>query len=239
MDEQSVLDRLGSRSVLSHQSAARVLGIELLHPDGNHVTVPRARGRADATGWDVHRADLGPDDHFESNGLRLTAPLRTIIDLARILPRVESVVAADSALRQAMFTLSALVAATATVLGRGASRVRGLAEHVDPLSGSVLESLLRVLLTSHGLKPSFTQFQVMDGLRMIGRVDFAWPEARLIVEADGFAYHADRESYRRDRERDNELERLGWRVLRFTREDVVSRPDYVVTLVREVLTRAA
>jgi very-short-patch-repair endonuclease len=73
----------------------------------------------------------------------------------------------------------------------------------------------------------------------VARVDFAWPAARLIVEADGFAYHSDRESYRRDRERLNHLERLGWRVLRFTWEDVVSRPEYVTNLVGAVLRQVA
>lgn len=69
----------------------------------------------------------------------------------------------------------------------------------------------------------------------LARVDFCWPALGLIVEADGFAFHADRAAYRKDRERLNGLERLGWRVLRFTWEDVVSRPDYVLELVAECL----
>lgn len=59
------------------------------------------------------------------------------------------------------------------------------------------------------------------------------------MEADGYAYHSDRAAYRRDRERLNQLERLGWRVLRFTWEDVRGRPDHVVALVRECLAAAA
>jgi very-short-patch-repair endonuclease len=59
------------------------------------------------------------------------------------------------------------------------------------------------------------------------------------VEADGFAFHADRLAYRRDRERQNQLERLGWRVLRFTWEDVRGRPEHVVALIRDCLRIAA
>ena len=99
--------------------------------------------------------------------------------------------------------------------------------------------MLRVLVTAHGLRPPCSQFEVWNHAFLVGRVDFAWPEARLIVEVDGFAFHADRASYRRDRERDNELERLGWRVLRFTWEDVNGRPEYVVALVDAMLSRAA
>jgi very-short-patch-repair endonuclease len=59
------------------------------------------------------------------------------------------------------------------------------------------------------------------------------------VEADGFAFHSDRVAYRRDRERLNELEQLGGRVLRFTWEDVVARPEHVLALVQECLDQAA
>jgi very-short-patch-repair endonuclease len=234
-----VLQRLGPRAWLSHQTAARHLGIELLHPDGNHVTVPRHRGRAQVPGWQIHRANVEAEEAVVGDMHRLIAPLRTVTDLARRLPHSEAVVAADSALRQGMFTVTALVAVTAVAIGRGAQRLRRLASAVDPLSGSVLESLLRVLLVAHGLTPPRSQYEIWDNLRFIARVDFCWPDARLVVEVDGFAYHSNRDSYRRDRERDNELERLGWHVLRFTWEDVTLRPDYVVALVREVLARAA
>ncbi len=107
---------------------------------------------------------------------------------------------------------------------------------MDPASGSVLETLCRVLLQQAGLAPTSTQFVVRDARgRWIGRVDFAWPHQRLVVEADGFAFHADRASYRDDRRRGNALLLAGWRVLRFSWEDVVDRPDEVVTAVRAAL----
>jgi very-short-patch-repair endonuclease len=59
------------------------------------------------------------------------------------------------------------------------------------------------------------------------------------VEADGFAFHSERDAYRHDRARGNELVRLRWRVLRFTYEDVIGRPGHVVDLVRECLGSAA
>ncbi len=107
----------------------------------------------------------------------------------------------------------------------------------DPRCGSVLESLCRLLLIQAGLAPEVTQLLVRsrDGGR-IGRVDFAWPSARLVVEVDGFAFHADRESYREDRRRSNALQRAGWVVLRFSWEDVVHTPQLVVAAVREVLS---
>ena len=100
----------------------------------------------------------------------------------------------------------------------------------------MLESLCRLLLSQAGLAPQVTQLVIRTrtGAR-IGRVDFAWPAARLVVEVDGFAFHADREAYRKDRRRGNALQRAGWRVLRFSWEDVVGAPDSVVADVRDVL----
>ena len=111
-----------------------------------------------------------------------------------------------------------------------------MAELVDPLSGSVLETLLRVLLHLAGLPAPETQHEVheADG-SFVARVDFAWPGARLVVEADGFAFHSDRAAYRSDRRRVNALERLGWRVLRPSWEDVRHHPEEVVRTVRACL----
>lgn len=72
-----------------------------------------------------------------------------------------------------------------------------------------------------------------------GRVDFALPAERLIVEADGRRWHTRVEDFDRDRWRDNEATAAGWRVLRFTWVHLTVTPDAVVDLVRRTLARAA
>lgn len=72
-----------------------------------------------------------------------------------------------------------------------------------------------------------------------GRVDFALPSGRLIVEADGRRWHARVADFDRDRWRDNEATAAGWRVLRFTWVHLTTTPDAVVELVRRTLARAA
>jgi very-short-patch-repair endonuclease len=99
----------------------------------------------------------------------------------------------------------------------------------------VLESLLRVLLVEAGCAPDDSQVVVRDRQgHFIGRVDL-WYAVGLVVEADGFAFHSERSDYRRDRRLGNALEMLRVRMLRFTWEDVVGDPGYVVATVREVL----
>jgi very-short-patch-repair endonuclease len=184
----------------------------------------------------VHRSALPPGDVQLVRGVVATSPVRTVLDLARVLPTAEAVAAADSALRLRLCTYAELVAAVAALApARGRPACRAVLERVDLASGSVLESLCRVVLEDGGLRPFETQHVVRSGRGTVGRVDFAWPEQRLLVEVDGFAFHADRSRYRSDRRRTNALVLAGWRVLRFSWEDVVHRPGVVVAQVRAAL----
>ena len=159
------------------------------------------------------------------------------MDLCRILPLPEAVVVADSALRRGLLTVADLRGVLCGLPpGRGPGTVARAVALVDPCCGSVLESLLRVLLHVHGIRSPQAQLLVRARSGgVIGRVDFAWPDVGVVVEADGFAFHADRRRYRDDRRRGNALVLAGWRVLRFSWEDVVQHPDHVVACVRAAL----
>jgi very-short-patch-repair endonuclease len=225
-------------AVVSHTSAALLWGLELAStPERPTVTVGRDRSRAAMGGVVVRRTDLADGDWLRRDGVRLTTVLRTVLDLCRTLPLAEAVACADSAVRQGLLRLSDLRRALCALpAGRGRSMVARVLALVDPRCGSVLESLLRVLLHVHGVRPPRTQVTIRarDG-RLVGRVDFAWSDVGLVVEADGFAFHADRRAYRDDRRRSNVLVLDGWRVLRFSWEDVVQHPEDVVAAVRAAL----
>jgi hypothetical protein len=106
---------------------------------------------------------------------------------------------------------------------------------VDPLSGSVPESVARCLFVTAGLPAPICQLTITSDGRQIARVDFAWPHVRLVVEIDGFEWHFSREAFQRDRTRQNDLVLLGWTVLRFTADDVRLRPAMVVEKVAAAL----
>jgi len=225
--------------VVSHHDAAAIWGIELVHPaEQAHVTVARRRSRAALPGVRVHRRDLAPEEVLERDGVLVTTPLQTLMDLSRCQPHPEAVAALDSALRADLVTETQLLDAAAGLpAGRGRPACRAAVVRVDPRSGSVLESLARLLFEDAGLRPFETQHLVRAGRSVVARVDFAWPEVRLIVEVDGFAFHADRVRYRSDRRRGNSLVLAGWQVLRFSWEDVTTRPAVVVGQVRRALAR--
>ena len=74
----------------------------------------------------------------------------------------------------------------------------------------------------------------------VGRyeVDMLWPEQRLVVEIDGFAFHSSRAAFERDRRRDAALQALGYRVIRLTWSRLVDEPHAVVALIAAALSAA-
>lgn len=215
--------RLGG--VLSCTSAARLLGLPVLFDTGLHVTVPRSWGHATASGVRVHRRDLRSDEH---DGV-CTSLLRTVLDCARELPLREALVVCDAALRAGLSPEGLRCAADAA-RGRGSTALRRVASLADGRAESPIESCLRLLAGELGrVRPQVW----IDG---VGRVDLLL-DGWLVLEADGFEFHATRAHYREDRRRANALAERGYVLLRFTYEDVVHRPGAVVETLVAVLAR--
>jgi len=68
-------------------------------------------------------------------------------------------------------------------------------------------------------------------------VDFVWRQERLVVEVDGYAFHADRRAFERDRVRDGELQARGIRVIRVTWRQLTDRPETVLARIARALAR--
>lgn len=92
---------------------------------------------------------------------------------------------------------------------------------------TILETKLVRLLRKARLPIGRTQHAFKENGRFVARVDFVYPELRVVVEVDGSRWHTGRRARIRDAERDNYLNIRGWIVLRFW-FDLVERPDYVV-----------
>lgn len=218
--DRAHLAAVGVNGALTCGSAAGVLGLDLLQPSS---TVHVRTGRGTELDWPrtlVHRRGV-------DRGERVVDALTAILDSASCLSLPDAVAMADSALRRRHLTQEDLDAAVAGMPAHD-PRVR-LVRATDDRSDSLLESVVRVELRQRGLSVGV---QVLhDG---VGRVDLL-VDGWLVVELDGFAFHAGRGSYREDRRRDVELARQGRVVLRFTYEDVVRRRAWLVDAVVEVL----
>ncbi len=69
----------------------------------------------------------------------------------------------------------------------------------------------------------------------MGRVHCGYPPLKLLIELDSRRHHSAKLDLDADRERDNRLLVLGWRVLRFTWDDITNRPDWVTGLLLRAL----
>lgn len=222
----------GLTAVVCLRSAAAHHGWELkTQPPKPEVMVRRGRKLAVETraGLAVHWANLA-DDQVEHG---VTTPLRTIIDCARILPFDEALAIADSALRSGAVTRADLDAID--VRGAGADAVRRVLAHADQRAANPFESVLRALCIEAGLAVE-PQATVDLGTGEV-RPDLVCHVLRLVLEADSWTFHATRKAHRRDCARYNLLVLRGWRVLRFTWEQVMHDQAYVRWVLAE-LTRS-
>jgi predicted transcriptional regulator of viral defense system len=227
------------RVALSGPSAVAWWGVDLpVAPGLLHVTAPRSRGRwrDAAPGVRLSRANLANSEIAILRGVRVTTPLRTALDYARKAPFNHAVAVVDAFLRAKLITAAEFDAAATAARGPGGRQLRLVAALADPASGSVLESLCRVLLWQNGLAPEQTQYPFKHPRTgWVGYLDFAWPTLKVALECDGYEWHADRDPFQRDRRRWSGLNRAGWRSGVVTWFDVTCDPTYVVALVRDLL----
>ena len=95
---------------------------------------------------------------------------------------------------------------------------------------SELERIFLDLIREAGLPAPHVNVLVESFL-----VDVFWPEARLVVELDGYEFHSERDAFERDHEKRTVLRRADIAVLEFTYRQVVDRAPWVVDVVREQL----
>jgi hypothetical protein len=236
-EDQMVRDVLegGPHAVAGFSSAARAHGWDLdaLPATPAVILPPGVSGPGRVSSY---RAMLQPDEMTLLGVLRLTTPLHTAVQLACVLPKRQAVVLLDSAMRSRRVSPDRLAVAIAGSRAVGSKSAREAFALADPLSGSIPESLARLVFHEAGFPAPISQYwprlAVIDA-----RVDFAWPEFMLVVEIDGRKYHIDAAAFQRDRVRQNALMQGKWMVLRFTVEDVRYDPAYVVNEVGRALAR--
>jgi very-short-patch-repair endonuclease len=235
----------GSLAVLSHLSAAELWGIRRTkNPSANQaptrvlslidVWVPRTT-TCRRPGIRAHRhSALPPEDQTRRERIPVTTPTRTLVDLATKLNPNQLEAAVNEADRLGLVdpeALRAAVAERATLHGASALR-RLLDRRTFTLTDSELERRFLPLARAAGLPTPLTQ-QHLNG----HRVDFYWPELRLVVEADGLRYHRTPSQQTKDRQRDQAHTAAGLTPLRFTHAQVAFETDSVIDLLRSVAER--
>ncbi|MGU3411830.1 hypothetical protein ACLBWP_17155 [Microbacterium sp. M1A1_1b] len=188
------LARLGEPAAASHVSAVALHGLAWLYgwPEVVHVTVPKSRYRSSRNGLALHTRPFGPEHVARDGPIAATSIPRTVVDVALTGDIRAAVVVADSALRAGVSPDELAAAVPAAPGSRGRQAAELVLDLADARSGSVAESLGRVVFRELGLpEPVLQQEFIVDGRRII--VDFWFPEQGVVIEIDGRAkYTQDR-----------------------------------------------
>lgn len=230
-------------TALSHTSALVLHGLPVHDLDTRRVTTTRHRpGSGSRRGRSsiCHNLDLA-DAVTEVDGIPVTTPARTIVDVARSSPFTGAVCAADEALRRELCSPAELADELDAAAGRvGIARARAVVAFADAGAQSVLESVSRVVISRAGLPMPQLQreFILPDGTSVF--VDMYWEEWGLVGEADGTGkYGIDdgeesvRQKLRDEKNRQNDIESLGNIVRRWQWEDY--QRGRIVPVIREAM----
>jgi len=226
-------DAIALSGVVSHGSAALLWGWPVKWPPNlSWVTVPRGRHKRHYRDRRarVVIADLGAEEVVDG----VTSPLRTVLDCARQLPFDEALCVADSARRSGLVSRSELLAAAAAARGPGSASLRRVAEVATPLAANPFESTLRAICLEFPALVVEPQGEVRAWGR-VWRPDLVERSRMLAIEAESWEFHAVKDAFARDCVRYTSLTLAGWRVIRFTWEQVMHHPEFV----RQVLTELA
>src|SRR5690554_3045105 len=246
---QATAERVTASVVYSHHAAAALWGIRMLGawPRVVDVTAERASGGRSDGGLRRHCTGFEAVDVVPLDGLSVTSPAQTVVDLARKLPFADGVVAMDSALHRKrkpkpLTTVDEINEVLARYEGRrGFRKAREAAAFATSLSDSPEESHSRVQFHLLGFPPPTLQHPFILRSGETVEVDFFWEEFQHIGECDGRSKYTDpaflrgrtpQQAVIDEKNRENELRRL---VRRFSRWE--PRDLYPPSRLRERMLR--
>lgn len=219
----------GPDSVISGPIAGRLQGWNIMGRD--HVLLSPQPVRAPES-WHITVVRRGSPEVVQLKGLPPLAPrLDALADTLICQSERNARDLLDHALQQRWICPEDLASLIERRSGRGRkglSRLRSLHERAASGSRSEAEQRMGRLLSSVGGNWVPNHVVRDEQGRVLAEIDFADPHLKVAIEVDGRAFHSDRRSFERDRERQNLLVIRGWVVLRFTWERIVNDQEGVI-----------
>lgn len=228
-------------AVASHRSALRLHCVEGQQSPAVEVTVEQGRWRPPPDVLLHQSTQIDRIDREEIDGIPCTGLARSILDFAGVASPARVNFVIDAVLRTKRLTIGDLVDVLVRHSRKGRDGCGRLREALDERTGETavpLSDFSRIvarLLVAHGLpKPEF-EYEIHDRRGLIGRVDLAYPEAKIAIELDSVRWHLNRASFENDPVRRNRVVNQGWAPLSFTWQACYERPFEIVKTVRTAL----
>jgi very-short-patch-repair endonuclease len=231
----------GVGGIASHRTAAFLWGADVAGVDPVDITVTtRTRGLR-LIGVRLHRpTDLGDLRPVPRDRTAATNPLRTALDVGAVCTPEETAAIIENFVIRRYLTIGTLRSGLRRHSRRGRAGLGVLRTVLDDWAltdkppDSTLEPAMARLLEQHRLPPAaFHHVARTAGGRF--ELDFAFVDARVAIEVDGWAHHGTRAAFEADRARDSYLAGAGWVVLRFTWYQVTRRASWVATRIAATL----
>jgi very-short-patch-repair endonuclease/predicted transcriptional regulator of viral defense system len=237
LEQGALLAAGGDDAVLTHFTAARLDGFIDEEDDAPiHVTTPRHRGRP--KGIVVHTSrSLPPRDIKWRDGLPMTTPARTLIDLAEIADARTLERALETAFAMKRVTERQLRAIIKRLRGRkGGKRLAALLDYrgSSGFTRSHAEGRLRALLKGTDL-PEATYNAIVEGTE----VDVYFAEPRVAVEVDSWRHHSGQAAFTRDRRKWAYLEARGHKVIGVTAWELDHEPHVAIARIATAVALAS
>lgn len=220
------------RGVASHRSAAWIWSLIPRPPLLPELSIQRGARDARLTGMTIHTSvDLNVSRPSNRNGVPVTNPLRTLVDLAGSVSPTQLTDAVDIAVATRLVTPYGLTAELGRLARPGRHGVEALRNHllqrgfIGEPAPSVLEAKIRRIVLS--LPLPVPAVEVRAGENGQYRLDIAWPAILFAVEVDGFVWHASPEAKQRDEDRRDALRRRGWYIKVYDWRRVCREPALV------------
>lgn len=231
-----------SDAVVGLHTAGSLHGFPIVLPESTDGIAPvhayTAGARRPCHGLHAVRRPLTTDDIAVFDGLLLTTPQRTAVDLMAALPwsRALDLFAWVSS-RHVLDREGLRWFAQRRRCSHGTPQLSRLLDYTRDGAVSPGEHLFHDLMRGAGVRGWTSGVTITGPNGVIAVVDVLFEAARVVIEIDGWRSHSGRAAFQRDRQRQNQLVALGYKVLRFTWADLVERPDSVVDQVRRLVSR--
>lgn len=218
----------GEGALLSHRSAGRLW--RLLPPGGEQVEVTCQPGRViRRKGIVGHELVVAEDEWEVVDGIPVTAPFRTIFDLATCLTTRELERAWHEALVRGLTARVSLPMLLERYPGhRGNRNLRALLESKAPvgITRNDFEEAFLALVDAYGLpRPRMNADLAVRG--RFFEIDSLWEVERVAVELDSRRIHATPRNFESDKQRDRILVAEGWRTMRVTWRQLQEEPEAI------------
>ena len=234
---------------VSHLTAAILLGLWLpaWFQDCRdlHLSKPKSLPQVRRHGVIGHTVLAYDDEIMVWEGIRISTPARTWLDLARVLPLQDLVAMGDQVIRHGYEELELRYEPWSTVQDlremlrrhpkmQGIVKARAAVDLIRLGADSAPESFLRLAMMDAGLPEPELQVQIVPGDSYSPAADLGYRRQRIAIQYDG-GHHLTREQQSRDNRRDAAFHFAGWRYFKFNADDLANEFRRAVAQVRTAL----